>query len=329
MDESVRSAYLNGLRIGALLVAILTVTVIIPAFFLGNGFAISVASQSATWDPTLGWDFECHTNTHPNLTALSADQIAAQFAAVNRAFEAHGYPDPQHTAYPSGAHNSLVESIVSKYRKSGRGHAEQNYYPIANWYAISALEIRRTTGWAIIKGWVDTCVASQTLLIVSTHDISSDQTANQYPFGCTPEILTQFLDYLVQKQNAGQLTVMTMAQAYDYWSVATQNAKATVVVSFDDAHETDYTTAYPLFVTRGLKGTSYIIASAIGTSGCLTWEEIATMRDPVVVAPEFPTMVANITVLVVLTLVILFTKKSQAKRAHTQSPSLFLKHPKS
>ena len=309
-----RSAYLNRLRTKAVLVAVLTATIIIPTFFLGNLFATAIASQSGTWDPTLGWDFECHTNTHPNLTTLSAGQIAAQLAAVNLAFEEHGYPDPQHTAYPNGAYNSLVESVVSQYRKSGRGHGGENYYPIADWYAISALEIRRTTSWATIKGWVDTCTASQTLLIMSTHDVSSNQTAYQYPFGCTPEMLTQLLDYLVQKQNAGQLTVMTVAQAYDYWSTATQQPKATVVMSFDDADETDYTAAYPLFMARGLKGTSYIITSAIGTSGCLTWEEIATMRAPIV-APEFPTMVANITVLAVLTLMILFIKKSHGKRA--------------
>jgi hypothetical protein len=87
------------------------------------------------------------------------------------------------------------------------------------------------------------------------------------------------LDYLVEEQNAGNLTVMTMAQAYDYWST-TKSGKPTVVVSFDDAYESDYLVAYPLFVARGLKGTSYIVTSVIDENQQLSWSEIAKMRAP-------------------------------------------------
>jgi hypothetical protein len=193
---------------------------------------------------------------------------------------------------------------------------------LSNWYEINVFEIKRTTSWETIRGWVDTSVVNQTLLVINTHDVSPDQAAHQYPYGCTPEMLVQLLDYLVQKQNAGQLIVMTMAQAYDNWSTANQHPKSTVVITFADSHETDYTAAYPLFKARGLKGSSYIITSSIGTSGCLTWEEIATMRAPAMVSPEFPTMVANITVLTVLTLVILFTKKRSWKDACDEPPCL-------
>lgn len=68
------------------------------------------------------------------------------------------------------------------------------------------------------------------------------------------------------------------AEAYDYWSTATQG-KAMVVVSFDDVWATDYTTVYPLFKARGLKGTSYIVPSFIGQPGRLTWEQIHLMRN--------------------------------------------------
>jgi peptidoglycan/xylan/chitin deacetylase (PgdA/CDA1 family) len=71
---------------------------------------------------------------------------------------------------------------------------------------------------------------------------------------------------------------MTMAEAYDSWSTATQG-KATVVISFDDTYESDYTTVYPLFKARGLKGTSYVTTSFVGQPGDLTWDEIAAMRS--------------------------------------------------
>jgi peptidoglycan/xylan/chitin deacetylase (PgdA/CDA1 family) len=51
-----------------------------------------------------------------------------------------------------------------------------------------------------------------------------------------------------------------------------------VVVSFDDAYETDYTTVYPMFQERGLKGTSYIVMSWIGEPNYLTWDMIDEMR---------------------------------------------------
>jgi hypothetical protein len=93
-------------------------------------------------------------------------------------------------------------------------------------------------------------------------------------------VLTQLLDYLVDKQDAGQLMVMTMKEAYDYWINATEG-RATVVVSFDDGWKNTYTTVWPLFRERGLKGTSYIYPSVIGAgSDFLTWEMINEMAKP-------------------------------------------------
>jgi peptidoglycan/xylan/chitin deacetylase (PgdA/CDA1 family) len=252
----------------------LVVVALLVAVFVGGLMQARPASASAaTWDPTLGWDFECHTNTHPSLISLTNSQIIGELQAVNNAFIAHGYAPPQHTAYPYGDYDSRVEGIVSQYRKSGRTVSDNMMtYPVTNWYEMNAAQLVRTTSVSEIKGWIDTCIASKALLHIFTHDVSS----NPSEYGCTPAILTQMLDYLVQKQNAGQLTVMTMAQAYDYWSTATAG-KATVIVSFDDANESDYLVVYPLFKARGLKGTSYIVTSVIDEQDQLSWTEIAKM----------------------------------------------------
>jgi len=101
-------------------------------------------------------------------------------------------------------------------------------------------------------------------------------------YGCTPETLTDLLNYLKQKQDAGQLKVRTMAEAYNVWSTATTNPEATVVVSFDDNEITDYTTVWPLFKARGLAGTSYINPSAMGGTG--RWamaKEMAGIPTPI------------------------------------------------
>jgi peptidoglycan/xylan/chitin deacetylase (PgdA/CDA1 family) len=240
------------------------------------GLLIQVKSVSAaTWDPSLGWDFECHTNTHPSLIDMSTAAIIAELQAVNTAFQSHGYPPPQHMAYPYGDYNSIVEGIVSRYRKSARTVSDyMTKYPVTNWYEMNAAQLVATTTKTDITNWVAQCISTKSLLLIFTHDVS----ANPSEYGCTPAMLTYLLDNLVTQQNAGKIVVMTMAQAYDYWHNAATQPKPTVVVSFDDAHESDYLVVYPLFTARGLKGTSYIVTSYIDWQDQLSWAEIAKMR---------------------------------------------------
>lgn len=257
--------------ISALLVA-LTFSVLVCALPV----SVSTASAAATtWDPSLGWDFECHTNTHPSLISMSKAAIIAELQAVNTAFQAHGYPPPQHMAYPYGDYNSNVESIVSPYRKSARTVSDDmTAYPVTNWYEMNAAQLIPTTTKTDITNWINLCISTKSLLLIFTHDIST----NPSEYGCTPAMLTYLLDTLVTQQNAGKIVVMTMAQAYDYWNNAPTQPKPTVVVSFDDANESDYSVAYRLFKARGLKGTSYIVTSVIDEDVQLSWAEIATMR---------------------------------------------------
>jgi hypothetical protein len=153
-------------------------------------------------------------------------------------------------------------------------------YPETNWYEMKAAQLKKTTPWKKITAWVDECIETQSLLHIFTHDVSSSPSV----YGCTTNMLTQLLDYLVSPEIASNLNVMTMAEAYDYWNTATER-KATVVISFDDANESDYTTVYPLFKERGLKGTSYITISFIGQPGHLTWGDIDNMRRSVNQSP--------------------------------------------
>jgi len=249
-------------------------TALLVAVFLGVLMPIAPVS-AATWDPTLHWDFEDHTNIHPHLKRMKEAQIRAEEEAVNAAFTAHGYPVPQHMAYPYGEYDALAELVISQYRKSARTvSGTMEAYPVPNWYELKCAQLRSSTSWSTLKGYVDQCIATNGLLHIFTHDISSKPST----WGCTPAQLTQLLDYLKQKQDAGQLQVLPMAQAYDIWSSATTNPEATVVVSFDGGNESDYTQAYPLFKARGFIGTSYITISFLDQAGYLTWAEIATMR---------------------------------------------------
>jgi len=256
---------------------VILAAVLIAAFLGVVIHAVPVSAQTLenTWDPSLGWDFQCHTDTHANLKGSSEAAIRAEFEAVNAAFITHGYLVPQHTAYPYGNYDPTVEAIVSQYRKTGRtvsGNMET--YPVPNWYELKAAQLKRNTRFPKLKAIVDQAIATNALLHIFTHDVADKPST----WGAKTTVLILLLDYLKTKQDAGQLQVMTMAEAYDLWSTATTNPKATVVVSFDDGYGTDYTTVYPLFKARGLKGTSYIVTSLIGQPGQLTWDQIALMR---------------------------------------------------
>ena len=255
----------------------LVIAIVLVSVFAGALIQIkpvSAASTSATWNPSLGWDFESHSNTHPSFISLTVSQMKGELDAVNAAFEAHGYPPPQHFAYPYGDYNAQVEQVVSTYYKSARTVSDNmTTFPVPDWYALNAAQLVSTTTWSDVTGWISQCIAQKALLVIFTHDLS----ANPSEYGCTPQMLTRILDYLVQEQNAGNITVMTMAQAYDYWSTA-KAGKPTVVMCFDDANESDYTVAYPLFKARGLKGTSFIVTSYIDEDQQLSWAEIAEMR---------------------------------------------------
>jgi len=225
---------------------------------------------------TTYWDFEDHTNTHPHLRQLTDAEIHAELQAVNTAFTDHGYAPPRHLAYPYGdygknvADRARIKGVVSQYRDTGRVvWGKMETYPILDWYVHKAAQLKRATGWSKIKAWVDDAIATKALLHIFTHDVS----ARPSSYGCTPAKLEQLLQYLNATQTAGQLTVMTMAEAY----ASFDGSKAVVVVSFDDANESDFTTVYPLFKTYSLKGTSYIVTSFIGQLGSLTWDEIYNM----------------------------------------------------
>jgi peptidoglycan/xylan/chitin deacetylase (PgdA/CDA1 family) len=220
------------------------------------------------------WDFEDHTYDHQLLTSLSIDQIVNELNTTNSVFQAHGLPSPKHLSYPNGAYNSTVVNIVSSYRLSGRttNGPKPDTSPIP-WYTLNAVNINSSTTFDKVKGWIDTAVSQKGLLNIFTHDVQ----IRPNTYGTTPQLLQQVLDYLANQQDAGNLTVMTIRQAYTEYS----DTKAIVVMSFDDGYATDYSIVWPMFVAHGLSGTSYIIASRIDhlDPTALTWDMVYEMAQ--------------------------------------------------
>ncbi len=226
--------------------------------------------------PPGGWDFECHTYTHPFLTSLSADGIRSELNQVNAAFAAHGLPTPQHNSYPYGEYNATVESVVAEYRLSGRAAwavtGTINTYPMADWYAMNAVEIQASTAFSTIQGYIDQAITHNALINIFTHRVMDP--APQY--GCTPAMLRQVCSYLLDRQNAGQLQVLPIRDAYTSWN----GTKAVVVLAFDDGWKTDYTNTWGIVSGEyGFVGTSYIYPAAMDGmwADFLSWAEVQAM----------------------------------------------------
>jgi len=254
----------------------LVLTTVIAVGFLSTFVAVGPISAQ-----TLSWDFQCHTHTHPWLDQLTDDEIRAQYETVDNIFTEHGLATPEHTAYPGGRtdHQGRVKAITAEYRLSGRVvWGDMSTFPITDWYTLRAAQLKSKTKMSDIQGWIDDCVADNALLVILTHDVKANPTS----YGCTPETLAQALDYALGKENAGLLEVVTLKEAYDYWSTASEG-KAMAVFTFDDCWVTDYDNVYPIFKQRGVAGTSYIITAAIenenwdDTADRLTWGMIDNM----------------------------------------------------
>ncbi len=241
-------------------------------FFVVPNFQ-NVAAQSAP--PT--WDFQDHAYVHSELADCTDEQIIYELKTVNALFKSHNLPPPQHIAYPNGSYNERVISIVSQYRLTGRlgnrGTTFPESYPLSNQYALSSRALTFNTSFAQVKSWIDTAITQKSLALLFTHKVTDTPTE----IDCTPKLLGDVLDYLVTQQNSGKLSVMTMRQAYTEYN----GQKAVVVISFDDGWISDYTVAWPMFKSRGLAGTSYIVGNTVNSNdpNRLTWAMVAEMAQ--------------------------------------------------
>lgn len=224
------------------------------------------------------WDFEDHGYSHTDVTTLTSSQIVDELQLVNSLFAAHSLPTPQHYAYPDGAYNETAISVLSQYRLTGRtaggGSVFPETYHVSEWYSMSSAAIDENATFSKVKTWIDNAVVAKGLLNLFTHQISDPA----IPIGITPTMLSQILDYLVVQQNAGNLSVLTMHQAYSGFN----GQRAVVVMAFDDGFRTDYTVVWPMFKARGVTGTSYITCATIenSTADALTWAMITEMCPP-------------------------------------------------
>lgn len=86
----------------------------------------------------------------------------------------------------------------------------------------------------------------------------------------TPENFKKQMQYL--KDN--NYFTMTMDEFYDYYKNNSKIPEKSVLITFDDGYEDNYTNAYPVLKELGLKATVFMISGNIGTDLYMTKEQL-------------------------------------------------------
>lgn len=152
-----------------------------------------------------GNEIGAHTRTHPHLFTLSSTQQQDEIAGSRQDLLAMNVGPINSFAYPFGEQDDgIVQIIKTAGFTNARGTDEAFTGMASERYNLPWEEVRATTTAAQVTGWIDAAVSDKTWLILGFHriDTSGD------PYGTTPTIFNQIVDYLVQKK----VPVVTMEQ---------------------------------------------------------------------------------------------------------------------
>ena len=147
-----------------------------------------------------GWDIQCHTDTHPDLTSLTEQQVRDQFEAVDAAFSANGLPRPTCHAYPYGGVNQSVRNITSEYRRMARSvNFSLDTFSPAH-YAMSTIA-PNFEDIEVTKADIQRAIRNRAIINIIFHRL--DQEGREAWF-------TEFADYIAEN-----IKVVTMNQLLD------------------------------------------------------------------------------------------------------------------
>ncbi len=146
-----------------------------------------------------GHEIGSHSKTHPDLTAISHDDMVDEVANSKRDLEALGAKSITSIAFPFGNWNESVKQAVKDAGYIGSRTAlvqnEGLNYRDGDPYLLKTISVESNTSINDIKYWIDQAVSTKTWIILVFHKV--DGSGEQYSI--TPEKLTQITDYVRQK----------------------------------------------------------------------------------------------------------------------------------
>lgn len=151
-----------------------------------------------------GQELGGHSKTHANLTLVNQSAALEEILSSKNILESSGIQSISSFAYPYGAFNEQIKSIVkdSGYKLARTVDAGYNL-KTSDIFALKTKNVVLNTSFENdIKNWIDSALTDKTWLILVFHQIDSMDalTRKSQTEGSTPEILQTTVNYLLQKQ---------------------------------------------------------------------------------------------------------------------------------
>jgi peptidoglycan/xylan/chitin deacetylase (PgdA/CDA1 family) len=172
---------------------------------------------------TYGWEIGSHTASHPLLSTLTTSQIEAEMVNSRQALVDNGV-NATNIAFPYGDYNNEVLAQAAKYYESARGFADtdamngwpynanllydqqvQSGAPAPVWSLCTDMTV------AGVKACIDQAVANNQWLILTFHDILDTPDTSSESYDYSTAELDAIAAYAKEKQDAGSLKVVNVA----------------------------------------------------------------------------------------------------------------------
>ena len=142
-----------------------------------------------------GMEIGSHTRTHPDLTQLSSTEQQTEINGAKQDLLALNVGPVNSFAYPFGAYNDSVISIVKSAHTNARSSNGGFATPSSNPYLLERLLIQNTTTVGEATQKIDEAAANRVWLIIAFHHVDeSGETTS-----ITPANFNAVIDYLNQK----------------------------------------------------------------------------------------------------------------------------------
>lgn len=155
-----------------------------------------------------GHEIGDHTQTHPDLTTLTAAQAQAEITGAKTDLAAHGI-NATSFVYPYGQYNSnIIQYVQNAGLTSARSVGDGFNFPSSNKFALLDKHIESTTTLPDVQGWINQAKADKTWLIFEIHEQTTTPGPDTGVYYNTPTMMQNIINAIV----ASGIQVVTQAQ---------------------------------------------------------------------------------------------------------------------
>jgi len=163
-----------------------------------------------------GNDIGCHSTTHEDMWYKTREELIYEWDTVLQWVLGRGYERSAYfAAYPKGQYNRLEMEVLRDLgfkMARGRNIGLIDHIVPDEMLGYPTYEIKGTTEWETIKGWIDKAIEKNSDISIFTHSIVE---SNPDPYSTTTEIFYKMIDYIAEKRDMGLLEPVTISEYYE------------------------------------------------------------------------------------------------------------------